>query len=284
MLSIQTNVNALEAAMNVTSTNNQLSNTIGQLSSGYRIDTAAVDPAATGISEQLQADISSYTQANQNAVDGQSVVNTAASALGQVSNILTSMRTLAMEAANSDVSGSATADANVTTEFNQLQAELTRIGNNSTYDGTALFTGTTSVPPATFQFQVGIGATAANDAITVNTTAMKVSDTGLKVDAGSIKVDNAADAEAALTNIDAAIGTISTYQATLGSASDQLGDAISTIAAAGQSLSAANSGLADVNVATASAAFAQQTTLEQAGVAVLAQANQLPSLAVKLLG
>src|ERR1700722_2775181 len=168
MLSIQTNVSALDAAMNVSSTSSKLQNTIGQLSSGYRINQASDDAAGLGISESLQANIADYTQAAQNATDGQSVVQTASSALTEVNNILTRMSSLAMEAANSDVNSSTTADANATTEINQLVTELTRITNDSPLNGTGLFTGGSNVP-TNFTFKVGIGSTPANDTVAFNT-------------------------------------------------------------------------------------------------------------------
>ena len=181
MLSIQTNVAALDAAMNVTSTQGKLQNTIGQLSSGYRINSASDDAAGLGIAEVLEANIAQYAQAAQNTTDGQSVVQTASSALTEVNNILTRMSSLAMEAANSDVNQSANADANVTTEFGQLVTELDRISNDTTFNGTNLFTGA----PASFTFQVGIGSTPAND--TIAFTTFKVDSATLKVNA--LKLD-----------------------------------------------------------------------------------------------
>jgi len=278
MLSIQTNVAALDAAMNVSMTQGKLSNTIAQLSSGYRINQASDDAAGLGISEGLEANIAQYTQAAQNTTDGQSVVQTASSALTEVNNILTRMSSLAMEAANSDVNSSTSADANVTTEFNQLVTELTRINNDSSFNGTGLFTGGTNVP-TTFTFQVGIGSTPANDTVSFNT--FGVDATTLKVNA--LKLDTNANAEAALTAINTAIGTVSTDQANLGAVSEQLSSASNTIAQASQSVSAADAGYRDVNVATASANLSQEQVLEQSGIAVLATANQIPQMALKLL-
>jgi len=278
MLSIQTNVAALDAAMNVSNTQGKLSSTIAQLSSGYRINQASDDAAGLGISEGLEANIAQYTQAAQNTTDGQSVVQTASSALTEVNNILTRMSSLAMEAANSDVNSSTSADANVTTEFNQLVTELTRINNDSSFNGTGLFTGGTNVP-TTFTFQVGIGSTPANDTVSFNT--FGVDATTLAVT--GLKLDTNANAEAALTAINAAISTVSTDQADLGAVSEQLSSASNTIAQASQSVSAADAGYRDVNVATASANLSQEQVLEQSGIAVLATANQIPQMALKLL-
>jgi len=275
MLSIQTNVAALNAAMNVTMTQGKLANTVGQLSSGYRINQASDDAAGLGISEGLEANIAQYTQAAQNTTDGQSVVQTASSALTEVNNILTRMSSLAMEAANSDVNQSASADANVTTEFGQLVTELDRISNDTTFNGTSLFTGA----PANFTFQVGIGSTA-NDTIAFNTFA--VDSATLKV--SGLKLDTNANSQLALTAINTAIGTISKDQATLGATSEQLSSASNTIAQASQSASAADAGYRDVNVATASANLSQEQVLMQSGIAVLASANQQPQMALKLLG
>jgi len=279
MLSIQTNVAALDAAMNVTSTQGKLSNTIAQLSSGYRINQASDDAAGLGISEGLEANIAQYTQAAQNTTDGQSVVQTASSALTEVNNILTRMSSLAMEAGNSDVNSSTTADANVTTEFNQLVTELTRINNDTSFNGTGLFTGGINAPTG-FTFQVGIGSTPAND--TIAFTTFGVDATTLAV-TGLTLTDNTT-AEAALTAINAAIGSVSVDQANLGAVSEQLSSASNTIAQASQSVSAADAGYRDVNVATASANLSQQQVLEQSGIAVLASANQMPQMALKLLG
>ena len=279
MLSIQTNVAALDAAMNVTSTQGKLSNTIAQLSSGYRINQASDDAAGLGISEGLEANIAQYTQAAQNTTDGQSVVQTASSALTEVNNILTRMSSLAMEAGNSDVNSSTTADANVTTEFNQLVTELTRINNDTSFNGTGLFTGGINAPTG-FTFQVGIGSTPAND--TIAFTTFGVDATTLAV-TGLTLTDNTT-AEAALTAINAAIGSVSVDQANLGAVSEQLSSASNTIAQASQSVSAADAGYRDVNVATASANLSQEQVLEQSGIAVLASANQMPQMALKLLG
>jgi flagellin len=279
MLSIQTNVAALDAAMNVSNTQGQLSNTIAQLSSGYRINSASDDAAGLGIAENLEANIAQYTQAAQNTTDGQSVFQTASSSLTEVNNILTRMSSLAMEAANSDVNQSTTADANVTTEFNQLVTELTRINNDTSFNGTSLFSTATTPAPATFTFQVGIGSTPAND--TISFTSFGVDATTLGVNA--LKLDTNANAEAALTAINTAIGSVSVDQANLGAVSEQLSSASNTIAQASQSVSAADAGYRDVNVATASANLSQEQVLEQSGIAVLASANQMPQMALKLL-
>jgi len=276
MLSVQTNVTALDAAMNVGNAQNEVSETIGQLSSGYRINQASDDAAGLGISESLEANIADYTQAAQNTTDGQSIVQTASSALTEVNSILTRMSSLAMEAANSDVNSSTSADGDVNTEFTQLVSELDRISNDTSYNGTALFTGA----PANFTFQVGIGSTPANDTISFNTFAIDSATLGVS----ALKVDNNADSEAALTAINTAITMVSTDQANLGAVSEQLSSAANTISAASQSLSAADAGIRDVNVATASASLSQQQVLEQSGIAVLAQANQQPQMALKLLG
>lgn len=278
MLSIQTNVAALDAAMNVSQTQGQLSNTIGQLSSGYRINSASDDAAGLGIAENLEANIAQYTQAAQNTTDGKSVVQTASSALTEVNNILTRMSSLAMEAANSDVNSSTTADANVTTEFNQLVTELTRINNDTSFNGTGLFTGGTNAP-TTFTFQVGIGSTPANDTIAFTTFGVDAKTLGVN----ALTLTSNTTAEAALTAINTAIGSVSVDQANLGATSEQLSSASNTIAQASQSVSAADAGYRDVNVATASANLSQEQVLEQSGIAVLATANQIPQMALKLL-
>jgi flagellin len=214
-----------------------------------------------------------------------------------------------MEAANTDINGSTSGETNVMQEFSQLQAELDQIDNGTTYNGVNLFSpdtngetatpGTATAAGPTYSFQVGItGGTA--DVVSISGANFDISSTGLGVGTlqsatfasgysinggtgGAGTIDNYTDADAVISNIATAIQSISLYQGQLGAVSNRLGSDLQTTSVASQSLEAANSAIADTNVATTSAMFASQQTLEQAGVAVLAQANQLSALALKLL-
>jgi len=272
-LSIRTNVASIDAQNNLSQTQDALTLTMDQLSSGDRITSAAVDAAGLGISTNLEAQISSYAQAGRNANDGVSLAQTAAGSLTQVANILTSLRNLAMEAASDGVGTAGRSD--ITTEAGQLGAELDRINATAEYNGNNFFA---NAGPQTFQ--VGIRGTA-NDVITVDTTGMDVSSTGLGVN--GLLFDSNTDAQASITAIDTALTNVQGFQATLGAASNRLESAVNTIQAESQNLSAADSRIRDVDVASATSELSRQQVLSQAGIAVLAQANNTPQEALKLL-
>ncbi len=260
-LSIRTNYASLEAQRNLSTTQTALDSAISHLSSGMRITNAGDDAAGLGISSALEAQVASYNVAARNANDGISVAQTAEGALNAVTNILSRMRELAMEKGDA-VTGTSGA---IDTEMGQLQSELTRINTSTEFNGTVLF-GATAM-----DFQVGIRT---GDVITVDTSGMDVSDSGLGVDG----------ANATLANIDSAIDTVSGYRATLGAVGNRLQNAVTTIQAAATNLSAADSRIRDVDVAEETAKLSRNQVLAQAGVSVLAQANQLPQMALKLLG
>ena len=272
-LSIRTNVASIDAQNNLSQTQDALTLTMDQLSSGDRITSAAVDAAGLGISTNLEAQISSYAQAGRNANDGVSLAQTAAGSLTQVANILTSLRNLAMEAASDGVGTAGRSD--ITTEAGQLQAELDRINASAEYNGNNFFANAGAQT-----FQVGIRGTA-NDVITVDTTGMDVSSTGLGVN--GLLFDSNTDAQASITAIDTALTNVQGFQATLGAASNRLESAVNTIQAESQNLSAADSRIRDVDVASATSELSRQQVLSQAGIAVLAQANNTPQEALKLL-
>ena len=276
MLSIRTNVASITAQNNLSTTQTSLTNTMNQLSSGMRITNAADDAAGLGISTNLEAQISSYAQAGRNANDGLSLVQTAEGSLTQVSNILTRMRDLAMESA-SDGIGS-TQRGYIVTETNQLQDELDRINSTTEYNGNNFFSS-----GAKLSFQVGIRGTA-NDSISVDTTSMSVSSANLKVDSGTIDLSSDTGAAAAISKIDAAIDSVSGFAAQLGAAANRFQSVSNTIQSASQNLSAADSRIRDVDVASATSELSRTQVLSQAGIAVLAQANQQPQMALKLLG
>ncbi|HTP50328.1 MAG TPA: flagellin [Anaeromyxobacteraceae bacterium] len=278
-LSIRTNVASLNAQANLNNTQNSLDQSIQQLSSGYRINSPGDDAAGLAISTNLSAQIASYNQATSNANDGLSVIQTAEAGLSDATSILTRLRELAMQSASDGVGASER--GYIQTEADALTAELQRVSQVTVYDGTSLLNGVT----ATLNFQVGIGATTADSIsfTTLDATASTLLSSVGNASATTIFLTTAAQATAALAVIDAAIGQISTENATLGAAGNRFQDTISQISAMSQALSAANSRIMDVNVAQATSNLSQEQVLAQAGVSVLAQANQMPQLALKLL-
>jgi flagellin len=276
--SVNTNIAALSAYNNLSSTQNKLQQSLARLSSGYRINTAGDDAAGLAISEGLQAQVSGTAVASRNAQDGISMLQTADGALTQVQSILHRIRDLAVQGAN----GTNTTDSYgaINTEIGQLSAELTRIGNGTSFNGIQLFDGSTT----STTFQVGTGA-AATDTVAVNNvnlTGAAGSITTLSTALGTPISDNAT-AQAVITAVDTAISSVSTGQATLGAAENRFAHASSYLAVQGQNLSAANSRIRDTDMASEMVTYSQASILQQAGVSVLAQANQSQQIVQKLL-
>ncbi len=271
-LSIRTNVASLNAQRNLSSTQNALESSMSRLSSGFRITKAGDDAAGLGISTKLEAQIRSYNQAVRNANDGVSVIDTSEAALDETSNILTRLRELAMQSASDGIGN--TERGYIQTEAAGLTAEIDRIAAVTKFNGTQLLSGAA----LTLDFQVGVDGTT-NDIIsfaTISVTATSLNVAGLDL---SVK----ANATAALSTLDAALVAVSTNRATLGAAGNRFQSAIADIQSFSEALSAANSRIKDVDVAEETSALAREQILQQAGVSVLSQANQMPQLALKLL-
>jgi flagellin len=272
-LSIRTNVASLNAQRNLSQTQSALDSSMSRLSSGYRITKAGDDAAGLGISTKLEAQIRSYNQAVRNANDGVSVIQTTEAALGETSNILTRLRELAMQSSSDGIGN--TERGYIQTEANGLIAEIDRIASVTKFNGTSLLSGAAQ----TLDFQVGVDGTT-NDVIsfsTLNATSSSLAVSGLTINTKAL-------AQAALSTIDAALVTVSTNRSTLGAAGNRFESAISNIQSFAEALSAANSRIKDVDVAEETSRLARTQILQQAGVSVLAQANQMPQLALKLLG
>ncbi len=273
-MSIRTNVSSLNAQRNLAATETMLNSSLSKLSSGFRITKAGDDAAGLGISSNLGAQIRSYDQAARNASDGMSLIQTAEGALNETTNILTRLRELSMQSASDGVSN--TERTYIQDEVDNLVTELDRIANSAEYNGTSLLNGATG----TLTFQVGIRNVAANDRITIssfdaNNTALGTS---------GLSISTAAGAQAALATIDTAIQSVSAGRARLGAAGNRLQTVTATIRTSSENISAANSRIKDVDVAEETSAMSRAQILVQAGVSVLSQANQLPQMAMKLLG
>jgi flagellin len=271
-VSIRTNVASLNAQRNMAQTQTMLDSALAKLSSGYRITQAGDDAAGLGISTNLAAQIRSYSQAIRNANDGQSLIQAAEAGLNNSANILARMRELAMQSASDGVG---TAErAYIQTENAALISELARVAAVSEYNGTFLLNGTST----TLDFQVGVRG-GANDRISFVT--MNATTTALGVATLSLGLKTAA--QAALTTIDTALGMVSTSRSIIGAAGNRFNETITTIQAFREALSAANSRIRDVDVAEETSNLTKAQILAQAGISVLAQANQIPQLALKLL-
>jgi flagellin len=272
---IQTNTASLEAQKNLGYNQSQLQVSFNRLSSGFRINSAKDDAAGLAISESLKAQIRSFTVAERNASDGISMAQTAEGALGEVHSILGRMRELAVQASNGSLTE--TDRGFLQTEFSSLQAEIARIQGSAKFNGRQLVGSTAQ----TITLQVGLDNTASDQiAVTLGGVSMAT----IAGSAVLISGSTAVGALSSLSIIDTTISDISTARSSFGAVMNRLETAQSSIATMRLNLSAANSRIRDVDVANETAILSRNQVLSQAGVSVLAQANQLPNLALNLLG
>jgi flagellin len=277
--SILTNVASLNAQRNVRKTQMDLAGNLGRLSSGLRIQTAADDAAGLAISEEFKSQIRSLGQAERNALDGVSLIQVAEGAMNEIAGILTRMRELSMQSATGTIGDSERQF--IQNEFTALTEEIDRIAAVTEFNGQSLLDGTLDSGAGGIDFQVDINNTS-NDRINVSIEALDTTTIASGFD--SMSVSTAGGAQSSLATIDAAISNVSSARSTLGAAQNRLFVTISNLGIARENLSAANSRIRDVDVASETAALTRNNILQQAGVSVLAQANQAPSIALSLLG
>ena len=274
MIDVRTNIQSLDAQVKLNSTQMAVNKSFQRLSSGYRINTAADDAAGLAISEGMKSQIRSYTVAERNASDAISMTQTAEASLGDMHDILGRMRELAMQSANGDMTS--VDRGYIDTEFSSLKAEMGRIEGSAKFNGRQLVAAATSA----ITFQIGLDNTA-SDQITLTFGGMSLS--ALLSASTNVSGATAGNALASLQRIDDAIQTISTNRAKYGATLNRLDITVSSIQTMRLNITAANSRIRDVDVAMETAQLSKNQVLAQAGVSVLAQANQLPQLALKLL-
>ena len=272
-MSLRTNLSSLIAQANLSSTTLEIGKSLAKLSSGYRITRAQDDPAGLAISVNLGAQIKSYNQAVRNAQDALSVTDTAEASLNETQNILVRLRELASQSASSGVSN--TERGYIQNEVGALISEVDRIANATEYNGVALLNSAASLT-----FQVGIRNVAANDQIVVTTADA----TSSALNVSTLSLSTLTGAQAALGTIDSALQSVSSTRATLGAQANRFEKVINVATQSSVSLSAAQSRIRDVDVAEETSNMSRTQILMQAGVSVLAQANQMPQVALKLLG
>jgi len=274
-LQINTNTSSLSSQKNLTKTNATLGASINKLSSGMRITSSSDDAAGLAVSEGLRAQTRGFRQASSNASQGVAMLQTADSAMQTVSDTLIRMRELAVQSASDGLTD--TERAFVNTEFSEMKNEITRVSNVTEYNGTKLLDGTAGTS-GTLTFQVGT-RNSANDRVTI---AMgDLDSTALGVNASA--VDTLTNSQTAIDDIDAAISTLSDRRSTLGATVNRMGKAIENLGSTVENLGIADGNIRDVDVAYESAKFSQSNVLQQAGVAMLSQANAAPQLALRLL-
>ena len=250
-----------------------------RLSTGLRINSAADDAAGLAISTQFTTKIRGLNQASRNAADGVSMIQTAEGGLDQMGGILTRMRELSIQSANGSLTNSDRLF--IQTEFTELSSELDRIARSTDFNGRKLLQGSAS---AGVTFHIGVDNTT-TDKITVsiqNVQSSQLGTNGTKLNAQG--VSTVTNSQTALGVIDAAITQRSTARSKLGAGQNRLDVTIDNLGTTVENMSAANSRIRDADIAKESAALTRAQILTQAGVSVLAQANQTPQAALSLIG
>ena len=277
-LAINTNVGSLTAQRNLQKTARGLHQSISRLSSGTRVNSAADNAAGMAVSENMRAQLKGFQQAMRNANDGVAVLQTAESGYQSLSDLLVRMRELAVQAANDSVSD--TERGYLNTEFSDLIDEMDRIASVVEYNGIQLLDGTAgSAGNGLMVFQVGT-RDSANDQIDITLNAQDSTILGVNDDT----ISSQANAQSSITAIDSALELLSTDRARIGSTINTLNVAVDGLASSIENYGTAMSQIKDTDMADESSAFSKSNVLQQAGVAMLSQANQTPNLVMRLLG
>jgi len=270
-MTINTNMASLNAQMYLSRNTDSLQKAMQQLSSGLRINSAADDPSGLAISDGMTSQINGMTVAIQNANDGISMVQTADSAMNTITDTLQQMRDLSVQAANNGAVGSADRQK-LQTEFAQLGSEVKRIISSTQFNGKAILNG--SLQHANFQ----IGANTATDnqiSVNVSNLAGVNSLSALFGNVHSIgSMANSNTVRSTINAIDSAIKNIDTFRSNLGAVQNRLTKTISNLQSANDNQTAARSRIIDTDFASATAALSRSQIIQQAGTAMLAQANQ----------
>ncbi|HZE90208.1 MAG TPA: flagellin [Rhizobacter sp.] len=273
---INTNLISMNAQRNLNSSQSSLAVAMQRLSSGLRVNSAKDDAAGLAIAERMNAQIRGMNVAARNANDGISLAQTAEGALAQVGDALQRMRELAVQARNSTNSGSDKDSLNK--EFAQLSSEIGRVLAGTTFNGQTILAST-----GTQTFQVGANTTA-NDTISITTTDLTTDPTLTSVTTSVI--DSTTDTTVlgtVIDNIDSALNVINDTRATYGASQSRFDSVISSLQSAVENQSAARSRIMDADFAAETAALSRAQILQQAGNAMVAQANQLPQQVLQLL-
>jgi flagellin len=275
-LRINTNVSSIAAQRALSATKLNLDNNLRKMSSGERITRAADDAAGLAISEKLKSHIRGLRQAKRNSDDGISLIQTAEGGLNEVSNIVIRLRELAVQAASDTVGDTERKFSDI--EFQNLKDEILRISKSSEFNGRKLLDGTGGL----VEVQVGIHNDPTLDRIKYDSAQTDATLETLGIFAESIA--NKEGAQLSLAKLDDALVRINGTRANLGALQNRLQSTSNNLAITEENFSAANSRIRDVDIASETADLTRNNILSQAGVSVLAQANQSTNAALKLIG
>jgi flagellin len=295
-MTINTNLISMNAQRNLSTSQSSLSTSMQRLSSGLRVNSAKDDAAGLAIAERMNTQVRGQNVAIRNANDGISLGQTADGALASVGDSLQRMRELAVQARNSTNSGSDKDSLNQ--EFNQLGAEIVRVLGGTTFNGQPIL-----ASASTLTFQIGAN-TSANDTISIGTQDLTVNPviTAITGTGAASKIDSTIPAGAAavpgvgtapgtpatglalvISSLDAAIDTVNSQRAVFGASQNRFSAVIANLQSSVENQSAARSRIMDADFATETANMSRAQILQQAGTAMVAQANQLPQQVLKLL-
>ncbi|MBC7699408.1 flagellin domain-containing protein [Aquabacterium sp.] len=275
---INTNLNSLNAQRNLNMSQTSLSVAMQRLSSGLRVNSAKDDAAGLAIAERMNSQIKGMNVAARNANDGISLAQTAEGALGKISDALQRMRELAVQSRNASNSSSDRDSLNK--EFQQLSSEIIRVTAGTTFNGKPIL-----ATGAAQDFQIGANTTA-NDIITITTTDMSADPSITAVTDSLTVIDSTSDTTklgVVIDAIDGALDRINSERAVYGATQSRFDAIISNLQVSAENQTAARSRIMDADFASETAALSRAQILQQAGNAMVAQANSLPQQVLKLL-
>lgn len=273
---VTTNVAAINAQRNLIGSQRVMQKSMGQLASGSRINIASDDAAGLAISEKLKSSIRSASQAQRNANDGISMVQTAEGGLNEIANIISRLRELGVQAASDTVGG--VERGFLDKEVQQLKSEIQRIANVTTWGKVKLLDGSSPV----FDIQVGIYNNTEEDRISFNAAENVATLDSLGL--ADLDFTTKEGAHLSLEQLDMAQTSVNGTRANLGALQNRLTSTVDNLGVSLENMSAANSRIRDTDIAQASSEMTRNNILLQAGTATLAQANQVNQLALKLIG
>ena len=277
-LRINYNLAASAAQRGLAASQDSYSKQAEHLSSGLRINRASDDAAGLAVSEKLKNQVRGLNQAQRNAQDSISLIQTAEGALTETHSLLARMRELAVQSSNDTLTISDRANLNA--EFTHLYAEVDRIATSTQFNTALLLNGSGTATALTFQIGANNGDTLA---LAIDGTQASVLNVAFNSANGVAGVAYQSSASAVISILDVAVNVVSEDRAELGAVQNRLESTIRSLAVASENTSAANSRIADADIAQSMSEMVRAQILQQAGISVLAQANQAPSLVLQLL-
>lgn len=279
---INTNLPSLNAQRNLNASQGTLATALQRLSSGLRVNSAKDDAAGLAVATRMEAVIRGSNVAIRNANDGISLAQTVEDAVGKIGDSLQRMHELAVQAANGTIGS--TDRANLQTEFAQMQAEILRVTSGASFNGISLLDTGAAVAKAgsQFDFQIGANASGAN-VLTVSGASFTAGVLSTYLQSSIIDISTASTAACALGFIDSGIGEVTTARAKWGAVQNRFDAIVSSLQVFVENQSAAKSRIVDADFAAETASLTRSQILQQAGTAMLAQANTVPQNVLSLL-